>query len=80
MYTYTNKLGKNYILYWSEIRMRGGKKTKIYFLLSEEKTPSNHLYQSYRAKTLPKTMAIKEVGVNHTPLVYKVRNGRDEDE
>lgn len=77
MYTYTNKLGKKYILYWSEVYVRGGKKTKIYFLLREDKQPSNHRHISYRAKSLPKTMEIKEVGVNHTPLVYKVRNGED---
>lgn len=78
MFVYTNKKGDNYNLYWSEIYMRGGKKTKIYFLLREDKTPNNHLYRSYRAKSLPKTMIIKEIGVNATPLVYKVMNGKDE--
>ena len=78
VYEYVNKKGDKYILYWSEIYVRGGKKTKIYFLLREDKQPSNHLYTSYLAKTLPKTMEIKEVGVNCTPLVYKVRNGKDE--
>ena len=76
-FQYTNKLGHLYNLYWSEIFVRGGKRTKIYFLLREDKAPSNHLYQAYRAKSLPKTMEIKEIGVNHTPLVYKVRNGED---
>ena len=35
MYTYTNKLGKKYILYWSEVWCRGGVKHKVYFLLRE---------------------------------------------
>lgn len=78
MYTYTNKLGKKYILYWSEVKLvKGSKKTKVYFLLREDKQPTNNLTMAYRAKSLPKTMEIKEVGVNHTPLVYKVRNGED---
>lgn len=80
IYTYTNKNGDKYVLYWSEVYLRGGKKTRIYFLLREDKQPSNHLYTSYRAKSLPKTMEIKEVGKNHTPLVYKVRNGEDNEE
>lgn len=77
-YIYTNKKGDNYILYWSEVYCRGGKRSKIYFLLREDKKPSNHLYTAYQAESLPKTMEIKEVGVNSTPLVYKVRNGKDE--
>lgn len=77
MYTYTNKLGKNYILYWSEVKLKGGVKTKIYYLLSEDKQPTQSLIAAYRAETLPDTMEIKEIGVNHTPLVYKVRNGED---
>lgn len=75
MYTYTNKLGKKYILYWSEVKLVKGSKTKIYFLLREDKQPTNNLVKAYRAESLPKTMEIKEVGVHHTPLVYKVRNG-----
>lgn len=74
MYTYTNKLGKNYILYWSEVKLVKGSKTKVYFLLREDKQPTN---RAYRAESLPSTMEIKEIGVNHTPLVYKVRNGED---
>lgn len=77
MYTYTNKLGKKYILYWSEVKLVKGSKTKIYFLLREDKQPTNRLIMAYRAESLPKTMEIKEIGVNHTPLVYKVRNGED---
>ena len=77
MYTYTNKLGKKYILYWSEVKLVKGSKTKIYFLLREDKQPTNSLVKAYRAESLPKTMEIKEIGVNHTPLVYKVRNGED---
>ena len=77
MYTYTNKLGKKYILYWSEVKLVKGSKTKVYFLLREDKQPTNNLIMAYRAESLPKTMEIKEVGVNHTPLVYKVRNGED---
>ena len=77
IYTYTNKKGDNYILYWSEVWCRGGKKHKVYFLLREDKEPSNRLYKAYIAKSLPKTMEIREVGVNCTPLVYKVRNGED---
>ena len=77
MYTYTNKLGKKYILYWSEVKLVKGLKTKVYFLLREDKQPTNNLIKAYRAESLPKTMEIKEVGVNHTPLVYKVRNGED---
>ena len=77
MYTYTNKLGKKYILYWSEVKLVKGSNTKIYFLLREDKQPTNNLIKAYRAESLPKTMEIKEVGVNHTPLVYKVRNGED---
>lgn len=77
MYTYTNKLGKKYILYWSEVELVKGSKTKVYFLLREAKQPTNKLIMAYRADSLPKTMEIKEVGVNHTPLVYKVRNGED---
>lgn len=77
MYTYTNKLGKNYILYWSEVKLVKGSKTKVYFLLREDKQPTNSLVKAYQAESLPKTMEIKEIGVNHTPLVYKVRNGED---
>lgn len=77
VYIYTNKKGDNYILYWSEVYVRGGKRTKVYFLLREDKQPSNTLYRAYRAASLPKTMEIREVGVNCTPLVYKVRNGED---
>lgn len=78
VYEYINKKGDKYILYWSEVHCRGGVKRKIYFLLREDKQPNNRLYTSYRAKSLPKTMEIKEIGVNCTPLVYKVRNGKDE--
>lgn len=77
MYTYTNKLGKKYILYWSEVKLVTGSKTKIYFLLREDKQPTNNVVKTYRAESLPSTMEIKEIGVNHTPLVYKVRNGED---
>lgn len=77
MYTYINKKGDKYILYWSDVYVRGGKKARIYFLLREDKQPNNHLHTSYMAKSLPNTMEIKEVGVNCTPLVYKVRNGKD---
>ena len=76
-YIYTNKNGVNYILYWSKVCLRGGKEAKIYYLLREDKQPSNTLYRAYRASSLPKTMEIKEVGVGNTPLVYKVRNGED---
>lgn len=77
MYTYTNKLGKKYILYWSEVKLVKGSTTKIYFLLGADKQPTNSLVKAYRASSLPNTMEIKEIGVNHTPLVYKVRNGED---
>ena len=76
-YIYTNKKGFNYILYWSRVYVRGGKEVKIYYLLREDKQPSNTLYRAYIAASLPKTMEIREVGVNCTPLVYKVRNGED---
>ena len=77
MYTYINKKGKKYVLYWSEVKVKGGKRAKIYYLLEESKQPSNSLYRSYRAETLPKTMEIREIGVNFTPLVFKIRNGED---
>lgn len=77
MYTYINKKGKKYILYWSEVKVKGGKRAKVYYLLEESKQPSQSLYRSYRAETLPKTMEIKEIGVNFTPLVFKIRNGED---
>lgn len=77
MYTYTNKKGKKYILYWSEVKVKGGKRAKIYYLLEESKEPSQALYRSYRAESLPKTMEIREIGVNFTPLVFKIRNGED---
>lgn len=79
MYTYTNAKGDNYILYWSELYVRGGKKVKIYYLLREDKKPANKLYETYKYKgdKLPKEYIIKEIGKNHTPLVYKVRNGKD---
>lgn len=78
MYTYTNKLGKNYILYWSEVKLvKKVQRQKVYFLLREDKQPTNSLVKAYRAESLPSTMEIKEIGVNHTPLVYKVRNGED---
>ena len=77
MYTYTNKLGKNYILYWSEVKLVKGSKTRVYFLLREDKQPTNNLIKAYRAESLPKTMTIKEIGKYHTPIVYKVKNGED---
>lgn len=77
MYTYTNAKGDNYILYWSELYVRGGKKVKIYYLLREDKQPANKMYHSYRADKLPKEYIIKEIGKAHTPLVYKVKNGKD---
>lgn len=77
MYTYTNKKGKKYILYWSEVKVKGGKRAKVYYLLEESKQPSQSLCRSYRAETLPKTMEIREIGVNFTPLVFKIRNGED---
>ena len=77
MYTYINKKGKKYVLYWSEVKVKGGKRAKIYYLLEESKQPSNSLYRSYRAEILPKTMEIREIGVNFTPLVFKIRNGED---
>ena len=78
MYIYTNQLGKIYNLYWSEVKLKNRKRAKVFFLLPEDKRPSNTLYKAYLAADLPKTMEIKEIGVNHTPLVYKVRNGEDE--
>lgn len=77
MYTYTNKKGTKYVLYWSKVTLRGGQTTKIYFLLQEDKQPSGS-YRAYRASVLPKTHVIKEIGINYTPLVYKVKNGEDE--
>lgn len=77
MYTYINKKGKKYVLYWSEVKLVGKKQAKVYYLLEESKQPSNSMYRSYRAETLPKTMEIKEIGVNFTPVVFKVRNGED---
>jgi hypothetical protein len=77
MYTYINKKGKKYVLYWSEVKIKGGKKATVYYLLEENKQPSNSIFRSYRAEELPKTMEIKEIGVNFTPVVFKVRNGRD---
>ena len=77
MYTYTNRKGKKYILYWSEVKLKGGKRTKVYYLLEESKQPSGSLFRSYRAEELPKTMEIKEIGVNFTPVVFKIRNGED---
>ena len=78
MYIYTNKKGDNYVLYYSEIKLRGGQRNKIYYLLREDKQPANALFRSYRAEKLPDTMVIKEIGINATPLVYKVKNGKDE--
>ena len=77
MYTYINKKGKKYVLYWSEVKLVGKKRAKIYYLLEESKQPTQALYRSYRAETLPKTMEIREIGVNFTPLVFKIRNGED---
>lgn len=77
MYTYINKKGKKYILYWSEVKVKGGNRTRVYYLLEESKQPSQSLYRSYRSETLPTTMEIREIGVNFTPLVFKIRNGED---
>ena len=78
MYTYTSKKGIKYVLYYSEVKLKGGKRNKIYYLLREDKQPTNSMFRSFRAEKLPDTMIIKEIGVNATPLVYKVKNGRDE--
>lgn len=78
MYTYTNKKGFKYVLYYSEVKLKGGKRNKIYYLLREDKQPTNSIFRSFRAEKLPKTMVIKEIGVNATPLVYKVMNGKDD--
>lgn len=77
VYSYQSSNKKNYILYYSKIFTRGGKETKIYYLLEEGKKPANKLYDHYMAKSLPDEYEIKEIGKNKVPLVYKVRNGRD---
>ena len=76
MYTYTNKKGIKYVLYYSEVKLKGGIRNKIYYLLREDKQPA--MFRSFRAEKLPDTMVIKEIGVNATPLVYKVKNGKDD--
>lgn len=56
--------------------MKGGKTTKIYYLLEESKKPANKLYDHYLANSLPKEYEIKEIGINKIPVVNKVRNGK----
>ena len=70
---YTNKLGKDYRLYYSDVILRGGKPARVFFLLPVEKKPSGA--SKYETDYLPPQFEIREIGVNHTPLVYKVKNG-----
>ena len=75
MYTYINKKGKKYVLYWSEVKIKGGKKATVYYLLEESKQPSNSMFRSYRAETLPKTMEIKKQNkeeIDKIQLIYNI--------
>ena len=73
-YKYISSSGKEYNLYYSKVRVRGGKQEKIYFLLPEGKEPTSRTVKAYLAESLPNAFEIREIGVNKTPLVYKIRN------
>jgi hypothetical protein len=76
-YKYISSTGKEYNLYYSKVRLRGGKQAKIYFLLPEGKEPTNRTSKAYLAESLPNAFEIREIGANKTPLVYKVRASYD---
>ena len=76
-YKYISSSGKEYNLYYSKVRLRGGNQTKVYFLLPEGKEPANRTAKAYLAESLPNAFEIREIGTNKTPLVYKVRNKVD---
>lgn len=72
-YKYISSSGRKYNLYYSKVRLRGGKQATIYFLLPEDKEPNNRNGKSYLAETLPRSYEIKEIGINKTPMLNKVR-------
>lgn len=72
-YKYVSSSGKEYNLFYSKVALRGGKQAKIYFLLPEGKQSTNKIAKAYLGESLPNAFEIREIGVNKTPLVYKVR-------
>ena len=69
---YTNKLGKEYQLWSSEVYLRGGNVSKIYFFLPIGQKPQ-HKYSEVVKDDLPTTHEIREIGASHTPLVNRKR-------